>query len=319
MIPLSIIAKKILKENTIPDVLYHGAPYKFNKFKDTTTFFSDDTKFAINYAEEKSQDAEMDADIYLISVKLTCSKLFDPENMDHIKSLSERLPDTVKYAYNNFGFKEEVPKAEYLQLLNGDFVEHPIDDIKGLKVGGTFPDPEYKSDKLEVVDIDDDNVTAINKKSIEYQFNDFMNGYKSTPEMTNLKEFIKNYYKDSTGSNYMPDQGMAVMLQVFINKKDYYGTPVPPKKFLNQFDKLYQKARQSCIDYLIKNGSVKKFTRKSVKRKTTNTWRYFENGETEHILRDLGFCGYVAKEKGTNTYAVFSSKYFKIIDTQKVS
>ena len=68
--------------------LYHGSPYLFENFKNRTTYFSDNPKFAWEYADEKSFDAAMDAEPIIYKCKLN-GEIFDATIDEHLQKLDK--------------------------------------------------------------------------------------------------------------------------------------------------------------------------------------------------------------------------------------
>jgi hypothetical protein len=294
----------LLTESMIKKVLYHGSIKQFDKFRSSTAFFSETPNFAIRYVDTKSLDYGTDDDQYLYTVEINCD-IFDIDNKEDYYKLAAVLPNTIKYYYNDFGFDTTVDKKEYLLNLTGYYTNEPIiDNIDNVKIGDKIPDPSYKSEFFIVYDVDDDYVYAYS----EHVFNDKYNSskYKNYGEFEELYKFLADYIKHNSDINYITTNDIRDFYAVFVMKKSYHDIPVPNETELEKFNKLNEEYNQNIMNYFIKNDWIKKFNKKTTIDKLEDTWRYYENKTTENLIKELGYCGYVALEKKVKTYAIFN-------------
>lgn len=123
-------------EHGRPKVYHHGTPalsrsqdentpLPFNEFKHSgsgVTSFSPTHRFAHQYADTKSMDAEMDLAPFVFKTYLK-TKTFDPNNQEHMSKLSNALGSTVKhsgkYGWSSWGGEKEYPKEQFMEKLSG--------------------------------------------------------------------------------------------------------------------------------------------------------------------------------------------------------
>jgi len=100
-------------------------PLPFNEFKNTDSglfSFSKSKKFAQQYAETKSMDAQMDLSPFTFHSYVK-TKTFDPNNEDHINKIKQHLGDTVthagKYGWSAFAGDRQLDKDKFIEKLKG--------------------------------------------------------------------------------------------------------------------------------------------------------------------------------------------------------
>ena len=291
-------------------ILYHGSPFNFTKFKNQHTFFTDSIKFARDYSDTKSFDTESDETTKIYTVKLHCD-LFDINNEQDYNKLYAKLPDTIKYSYNNFGFEHEEDKEEYVLNLKGFSTLEPLDNIKNLKVGDKFPNPEYERETFVVSKIDDEYVYIYD----EDYFDNLLerNILLKSDESKDLYNFLENVIKTTLNIRLVDKQEVSSLYKVFkYNNPNYFYPKLEPSdKDMEVF---------KSLNSIYENKMMIKMTFKKLVRKTKltplkDTWRFYENGFTDLLIKELGYGGYVALEKGEKTYCVFEpNKSVEIID-----
>jgi hypothetical protein len=287
--------------------LYHGSPYLFEKFKNRTTYFSDNPNFAWEYADEKSFDATMDAEPIIYKCKLN-GKIFDATIDEHLQKLNKVLPEKITCYMSNFCFPYDYTKKDILNLLKGDDVIEPIDYIANAKVGDEVPDPSYNADKLIVVRVDNENVYTIDKKNFSYYLNGASNigtsgnfGYEYRKHFEDFRNYVKTVLKKS-GKYIDSDQ----MKFIFFNKQyqKIYNIDVTDEELTNG-QNLYDIGYSATLkEYSDKYA--KSWTKNPKPIKLDDTWRYYENDVVANEIKKLGFAGYVAREKKHNTYAIYN-------------
>ena len=293
--------------------LYHGSPYLFNKFKERITYFSNNQNFAWEYADQKSMDRELDQSPVIYECNFT-GEIFNANNNKHLKQLEKKLPNKITCYMTNFCFPHDYDKYDILELLKGNDIIEPIDYIVNANVGDEIPDPTYKHDLFIVTKKDSDYVYTIDKKNFSYHLSgaskigvtNFGHKYKK-----NFKKFIEHVkstiYK--TKKYIDPEQ----MVGVFLNKsyRDMFNINISDND-LEIGQELYEKGRLETLKEYSEEYS-KKWNIKPKKIKLDDTWRYYENDDVSDAIKKLGFCGYVAKEKSHDTYAIFQpNKNIKI-------
>jgi hypothetical protein len=81
---------------------------------------------------------------------------------------------------------------------------------------------------------------------------------------------------------------------------------------IKEVNDLYQTAKQKLLELYTKDDT-KKWNIKPETIELSDTWRYFENDTIIDIIKNLNFDGYIAKERKTNTYAIFDATKVNII------
>ena len=154
-----------LFENFTKLTLYHGTPYDFKVFKDRVTFFSDNPKFARDYSETKSQDAEMDNTTKIAECEFN-GNLFEYNNEEDMSKLIEVMPEKTNVHHGTMWFLDaDFSKEEMIKRLKGIATIQPIDYIATANIGDEVSDPSYKPDKMIVVDKNENTIFTIDKKN----------------------------------------------------------------------------------------------------------------------------------------------------------
>ncbi len=292
-------------------VLYHGSPYIFKKFKDTTTFFSETPKFAVEYAETKSMDFAMDNSPNLYKVQFN-GNLFDISDDNDYKKLELVLPDELSYIYNNFGFRTKVKKEEYLLNLKGFQTYLPEEEFINAKVGDLIPNPEYNPEKYKVIKVENDIVYAYLTYRLDNAISDIFRKYHKEP-YKKIYDYIKNYIKNVVGKKYVSEEDINTYYRSFLYKKEMYDVKTIEQKYYDEFDVIYQKFKEDIIENITEEISIK-----TEIVPIGDTWRFYENGETDKLIKQLGYDGYIAIEEGVKTYAIFQpNKDVDILDIKK--
>ena len=136
---------KVVDDAGKPLVVYHGRlSNDFATFR-VPAFFSESRQFAEDYGHEKSQDLQADADIDVVSAYLSLQKPFDPHNEKDLEAVASLLPG-----------KQDVPMANFPMISNSFNKETIIKALKGegtrtgwgsvidftkAKIGEQVPDP----------------------------------------------------------------------------------------------------------------------------------------------------------------------------------
>ncbi len=338
--------RKTLSESLISEIemnktLYHGTPYAFKQFKNRTTFFSDTPKFAIDYAETKAQDAALDNDIMLVTVEML-GNVFDPHNPQDFARLAERMPESVEVPHGTWAmFTDTYYKDEMLKRVRGIATERPLDIMVNAKVGDEVPDPSYNLDILMVVGRDNDYVYTVPKK----RFEDFLKasamGYdEHFNHLSKYKDYFESW-RNAIVDLYNKSMGSTYQYPKYNFKKFYdtyeYATKRKGQKydFVNPYrnddkvlevtpeeeraiDSMYEKAKETVSEILKKEMNKSEWAIRPIEQPIDNTWTYMENDTVFNIIKNMGYDGYVAKEDGHNTYAIFDpTKSVKIIDIKR--
>lgn len=146
----AIVKSQAMSKGFNKDIVYHGTVFNFQNytFKGNLQFFSPSEKFARSYAEQKSFEMQMDADIRVKSFYLY-GKIFDPSSKEDIGKVFPYLPEEI-YSGGTWG-GQDITKEEWLEEISGIGIESPKfsdEDLKGKKPGDPLPDNEVGSKPL---------------------------------------------------------------------------------------------------------------------------------------------------------------------------
>jgi len=156
--------KEFFKNTQIVDkdgnllTLYHGTPFKkFHTFKGEMFFFSTSEKFAEEYAQDKSFDNAMDADISVYEVYLKGEKLFDTRNTDLVASLVDKIDvENMTLGFNN----KKYTRKQWVDAILGNVVDDPMwkkEQIDKAKFGEVIGEDKYGYNNDRFIGIDSDN------------------------------------------------------------------------------------------------------------------------------------------------------------------
>jgi len=300
--------------------LYHGTPYSFTQFKDRTTHFSDTFDFACRYAREKSQDAEMDADITVFECEFE-GRLFDINYASCERLLKDLLPEKVYVRSSMFYgmFGKEYPRDLVIQLMKGRATVYPEESFLKAKTGDRVPKPEYAQENLMVLKKTRDYIYLFDEKRFYDILDAITRGYhRYHSDYDYQKEF------GNVGKEYV-DYIESIRVRER-EKLPLFGGMPPFPDFLNPEERLKaQEMKKSAeerlkVEILEKGDRVflKKIPLKAISEDLDDTWTFFENDSVLPAIKGLGFDGYVAKERKENTYAIFSpSKTITIIKDER--
>lgn len=293
-------------ESISKKLLYHGSPYLFKTFSDTTTFFSDTKKFAKEYSDTKAMDFGVDNETHIYTCEVNCN-LFDINNEGDYLKLKNNLPETIKYTYNDFGFETTETLDEYLLNLKGYYTYEPHESFLNAKVGDKIPTPEYAKEFYIITDKSDNSISYYKEISLENLLSNLFSKRRDMPYKPLydfMHEFVKNVAKE-----YPSEENIRAYYQYFKSKKNSYGLTKIDDSYMEQFDILYSNMKDELVSSITKHLKLEKEI-----LPLDNTWRYYENSFTDDKIKELGYDGYIAKEKGVNTYAIFHpNKCVKII------
>ncbi len=327
-----------LFESLVKLTLFHGTPFNFKKFKNRTTYFSDDINFAHDYSNTKSMDGGLDADTKIATCEFN-GNLFKSSDTEDMNKLIALLPDKVKVSHGTVWFMDhDFDKEEMIKRLKGIATIKPIDYIANANVGDEIPDPSYKSDLFMVVDKDEEYVYTIHKKTYfnylrassaghsehfrnecKYKdlflpwrqamvdvYNQCTESKRTVPTYGSMKDIIDtiNHAKHNTDSDGSFDFTIHNRYKPFKISKEQ----------LDYIDNIYAKCLAEFDKVAKKELYVEKWNRKTIDEPMEDTWTYFENPTVSSLIQKLGYDGYVALEKKKNTYAIFEpDKTIKIL------
>lgn len=301
----------------ISKTLFHGSPYVFKEFKNRPTFFSETPQFAVGYADQKSFEGAMDASAQLYQVKVQ-TKIFDIRNQEDYDAMYKVLPDTVEFAYNNFGFTTKQPKDVVIQLMTGNDVIKPSEDAIKANVGDKIVDPTYDKETYTIIAKDSDNAYGVKTRRIYKILEDIhkdpydihFDG-KYVKLFNPVRDFLKKIYERDWPGEYYNNWAKHTLLLHFMGQKTYAVAPdewkTTPEDH-KEFKRIYEECRKNMIQAFIANEDYTEFNLKPKPVQLKDTWRFYENEDVYNALLKLGCGGYVAKEDGHNTYCIFNPK-----------
>lgn len=328
-----------LFEKRVDMILYHGGLEgryeelifrKFKKFKPKTAYFSDNPKFAIDYADMKSFDRGLDADRILYTCKFK-GNLFDASNSQDLKKLDEKLPNKIKIKHPVAWFLDAyINKEDLLRGLKGFVTIYPeekyikanIGDIISRNTGKNYV---LNKDKQFIYIIDEYNLSNF----IDASSKGYVEGgitYYDT-----FKDIFENWRKEVLRICNVDKES---------EKKWFYSmlTHLMKKDKIDKYDKISLNITEEQFEYLKKiwSNNVEQLKKdilntnyinkvsiipyeKSIKETKYGNFNLYEDEEglIHKAIEELGFDGYIAYEGGNNTYAIFHpDKTIEIIDIE---
>jgi hypothetical protein len=284
-------------------IVYHASPYIFSSFKETNTFFSENIKFATEYSESKSieQGIDYDTNLYICELNGNIFNINIKEDYDKLENI---LPEKTRM-YED--------KEEFLLNLKGFQTNHIYEPILNIKIGETFPNPEYKSEKYIVLDRDENYVYYITENT----FNDYIekglkrnyDKYFSILSSSNwlsdifkdMNDYVYNYVTEYINNNknnypYVNDYERMNVINLLLTKDDL---------FKDKYEQMLSDNTKKVIQHIKNSDYLRKMNIKEEVVELKNTWTLYENMVVETAIEELGYDGYVAKEKNINTYNIF--------------
>ena len=331
------IHKKI-NESIGKKILYHGSLWNFDSFKPKISFFSGNPKFCYTYADTKSLDLGLDLDIIIYECEFT-GTIFSYKNDEDMDKLISILPDKVKVNHGTAWFIDhDFDKQEMINKLKGFETIESVEHIKDANIGSEVHNPSYKSEIFIVVDRDEDNVYTIDKKTYkEYLIVSSIGSqnsyYSSYNDYTSIfepwRQEVVNIYNKNKQTNKSLSEKFYYDFNRFKDTLDYcraghnidYVSPYSDNKNLaftkediEKIDKIYNECLENFNKVAYKELHRKEWNRKEIKVEMNSNWNYYENETIINLIKKLGYDGYLAKEKGYNTYAIFEpNKTIKIL------
>lgn len=329
-------------------VLYHGSLKNFDKFKNQTSYFSDNANMAYEYPRQKAFDEGNDSNIVVYLCKFK-GKIFNAKNKEDLEKLIPLIPETTTVNHGTAWFlTAEIPKKNMIKMLQGIETIYPIEGIEDPEIGKLVPDPDYNQEKFIIVDFDEDWVYTISQVDYRRYLEASKLGYDEN--LRHYNEFSKSFYEyrkavldwynKATNSNENIKYASTNKFGDFQNtyeyaKKGYSINYVNPYDKTKQEFKLEEKDKihienilKSCLEDFKKVAyskmKRKKWTRREKDIENSDYWNYYESqGVISDAIKKLGYDGYVAKEtfqrKVYNSYCIFEpNKTIEIIKKEKV-
>lgn len=336
-------------EKFIEKTLYHGGLEgfydeetgenffkKFKTFAPRTAYFSDNPKFAADYADRKSSEGGYDADRLLYTCKFK-GNLFEYDNPEDMNKLIPLIPDEVDVSHGTMWFMtRKVSKEEMIKALQGIAIIKPRKEFAEANIGDEIPDPMYPVEKFIVVNKDDKYVWTISKVTYNYYLSSSKKGYdKHFSEHASLRHIFEKWrnaiidaYNESTGSNKKypnskyayGDDETSDFYRIMITYLQAAAKPDLKTYDFNYGSKGMLQLKQEQVDNINKIWAecIKEFDAEVkeilYKKKwnihteevlMTDNWTFYENDVIQHLIEKLGYDGYKALEDGHRTYAIY--------------
>jgi len=315
----NVIANNKLNETVLNEehkklILFHGTSKIFDKFKPGIAFFTDQARFAYDYANTKNFDNQDDSDIKIIKCEFE-GNLFEINNKNELLKLYKALPDEIEVSDYTGIFSKKIAKKNIINSLLGYYIDYPDDKLKTLNVGDTY---KYDGDNCYVVNKTNLDISLINSDYIR-DITDYMFGIGNyrpnyvTKYIYLYDDFInkgREIIKQKTQKNYVSDRDVFDTYQT-----NYIYKELSDEEF-NLLTQILKDTNKKVLIELAKDPDrVRKISLKPKKIKLRSNWNYFENQTIINAIKNLGFDGYRAVEDNTNTYAIFDpNKTIKILD-----
>jgi len=270
--------------------LYHGTVYEFPhqelKYnRDNVIYFTDDRNFAYDYASQKSFEAQMDADIHVITAYVS-GKVFNPENEAQVNFIMPYLPKSIT-VYNDFGMDAKISQDEWKYYIKGESIIEPMfsdNDLKNKKPGDSLPDHEVYNNPLsyQLVKITPDTVYFCRVGEIQSVM--YQNYAVPYPHLTGDK--LPKFTAEEVAEGLLNLNGL---------------------EFKRKFNDLRR------------HYDIRVFNASRSQKKTINNdiWRWLEGDGVFEAIRNSGFDIIKSRERGKNTYAVFPTAKIEITEKTK--
>ena len=305
--------------------LHHGtvnAPFK--KFRrNKVAYLSVEPQFATDYANQKSFEQQLDADIHTAKANFK-GVLFDPHNKEMLKEFVKTLPDMVEVRDGLWGFGAKIPKKDFIYNMRGFIRKDPHKDTIGKKVGDTFIWTFMANNKMLIIDKDDKYFTAVSVSDID----------TSAEKALGAGEYGKVDPKYADKYNKWKDDLQALSIEVDNAASDFEmeydidrvkmimgyteGLTESQKKVVNGIDEIREYVKKDIVKRAVAGEKVKgnwgtydilskkHFNHVEVVEDMKDNWNYMESGFIMDKLKELGYDGYQAWEKGAKTLAIFN-------------
>jgi hypothetical protein len=349
-------------EKLVDKILYHGGLEgfydeetkknmfnRFKKFAPRTAYFSENPRFALDYADRKTSEGGYDADIWLYKCKFK-GNLFEHDSPEDMNKLIPLIPDEIDVSHGIMWFmSRKVKRDEMIKALQGIAVIEPRPEFANANIGDKVPNPFYKSENFIVVKKDDNYVWTISEQNYRYHLRASEKGYdKHFSEHAKLRDIftkwrnaIVDVYNENTGLNmkypetkygYGDDETsvfyrlMITYLQARTKLKgmDYTfrskgGQFTLTQEQVDHIEKLHEEAVKEFDEKIKDELHNTKWNRHVEEEKLESNWTYYENDTIQHLIEKLGYDGYVALEDKVKTFAIYHpDKTVEIIESERM-
>ena len=301
-------------------VLYHGTPYgKFTTFKGKMFFFSEDYRFARDYADSKSFEQGIDGETNVIEAYIKAENVFDVTDPSDIQKLREALPDEIRYWSNDWD-KETL--LERLQRRTTLEPKWKPEQIVGKKFGDYIGDDRsgYNTDMFVGVNENNEIVYISQERGLQQ----LTEAEKAELEKKLMAGEEATYVTYETMNGELTEQ----QIQEEIKEAKEYGEKYKKETgFENEMVEYTIKRLKSELKYET-GRRIHKLTPRTATQENTelddiDNWTYFETAydpktrkDIVDIIKDLGYDAINIYEEGKSNYIVFNPNQIKNVTNE---
>lgn len=302
----------LLDKNGNLKVLYHGTPFgKFTTFKGKVFFFSEDYRFAEDYADSKSFEQGLDGDREVIEAYIKAENVFDATDPTDIQKLREALPDKVRY-WSNTWDKETL--LERLQRRTTLEPKWKPEQIVGKKFGDYIGDDRsgYNTDMFVGVN-ENNEIVYISQEYGLQQLTD--------SEKAELEKKLMNG-EEATYTTYKTMFGELTETQIR-EKIEQLKQQNADKYYIKSLSKTLEEVGTWYVDSTNHKLKPKTTTQENTMLDDIDNWTYFETAfdpetgkDIVDIIQDLGYDAINIYENGISNYIAFNPNQIKSVTNE---
>ena len=339
-------------EKYVEKTLYHGGLEgfydeetvenmfnKFDKFRPETAYFSDNPRFAADYADRKSFEGGYDADKWLYTCKFK-GNLFEYDKAEDMNKLIPLIPEEVEVSHPTFGMMTAtIKKKDIIKNLQGIYIEKPIKKFVEANIGDILTDPMYDGWKLIVVNKDDKYIYTIRQEN----FNDYENssalGYNKHWSHYTKYKYIFEPWRHAIIDAYNKNTGSSYSYPNYSSFENFYHTYQYSKtkfkiNYVNRssnvketfteedhkkIDAIYEECLKKFTEIAYKELDKTEWVIQEEELPMESNWNYYENDVIQDLIEKLGYDGYKALEDKHKTYAIYHpDKTVEIVDRIRI-
>lgn len=315
---------EIVDENGNLKVLYHGTPFgKFTTFKGDIFFFSEDYRFAEDYANSKSFEQGLDGDINVVEAYLNAENVFDVTDPKDIQKLREALSDEINFWGRTWDKETLLKKLQRKDTLPPKWKS---EQIEGKKFGDYIGDDRngYNTDMF--VGVNDNNEIVYISQERDLQKLSQAEKDMFQEQLMSGKEVSYETYQTVYGD--LTKQGIQEKINELKKQGEEYKKD---NGFENEAIDYYIKELEQTLKWLEKDLVSetkhklipKTATQESTELTDIDNWTYFETAfdantrkDIVDIIRDLGYDAVNIYEEGKSNYIVFNPNQIKNVTNE---
>lgn len=305
-------------------VLYHGTPFgEFTTFKGDMFFFSEDYKFAEDYADSKSFEQGLDGDRRVVEAYIKTENVFDVTNPDDIQKLRETLSDEINFWGRTWDKETLLRKLQRKDTLPPKWKPEQID---GKRFGDYIGDDRngYNTDMFVGVNEQNEIVYISQERGLQNLSQAEKDMFQK--ELMAGKEVSYVTYQTIYGD--LSEQGIHEKISELQKQGEEYKRENGVE---NEAYNYYIKELEQTLKWIEKDLATDikhKLIPKTATQETTeltdiDNWTYFEtafDSETRKdivdIVKDLGYDAINIYESGISNYIVFNPNQIKNVTNE---